>query len=293
MWLVIERKHTNGRCPGPQPPQLSREKEDLAEHFPLPPPPMSNPLGDLKKHIPDQTLRIDQIINSPDHFSDSGPDVSTWSAARDSLWGKGLASLDDPLSGAAHAIVKIPETMPDLWGLDLQRILVQPQYKEIERAALSASAKYVEAFLVSGQPGTGPPPLALSSAELDLQTGKSVFLMWLLMRRLALGLPTALQVRADCVMLFHEGGTSQFLFPERDIRYLGLKFPQIDCSKRIWALVDSNQHPTEHVGIFCYRKPFFVVEAVSPRQEGLDWIIEVYPAYYDMKPWTSSEVPEA
>jgi hypothetical protein len=110
------------------------------------------------------------------------------------------------------------------------------------------------------------------------------------MRRLALGLPTALQLREHCVVLFHESGTSQFLNPENDSRYLGLKFPNTDCSKRIWALVDANQALTKPVGIFCYRKPFFVVEAVSPRQELLEWAKKVHSLHYYMKPWTSLEI---
>jgi hypothetical protein len=140
--------------------KVSAQLPDV-EELPPPSPTMSNSLDDLKKHIPDQTLKIDQIINSSDHFSDSGPDVSAWATVRDSLWGKGLASLDDPLSNTTRHVVKIPEIMPDLWGLNNSRILVRSEYEEAEQAALSASAKYVEAFLLTGQPGTGPPPLIL------------------------------------------------------------------------------------------------------------------------------------
>jgi hypothetical protein len=54
-------------------------------------------------------------------------------------------------------VVRLPETLPDVWGLDSSHVLVRSEYEEAEEAALMANASNVDAFLVTGQPGIGPP----------------------------------------------------------------------------------------------------------------------------------------
>jgi len=66
------------------------------------------------------------------------------------------------------------------------------------------------------------------SAELDPQSGKSIFLIWLLMLRLALGLPTGLQTDQDNAILFHEGGVSKFQHLNEPSHYEGLRFPMVE-----------------------------------------------------------------
>ena len=101
-----------------------------------------------------------------------------WAVFRDSLWGKGLEFLKlskretrklaskwdkDPLRGvtpSTHPIVRLPETMPDLWNFDNFHILVRPEYNEAERAAISTSLGGVTACQVSGQSGIGVIPLS-------------------------------------------------------------------------------------------------------------------------------------
>jgi hypothetical protein len=261
-------------------------------------------LETLKKRVSAQTLAIDKLIGDPDLFSDCGSGyLSSWEAFRASLWGNGLASLeaqkevggdDEPLSDAAPAaglVVKIPETLPHVWHLGSPRILVRSEYKEAERAALSANADGIEAFLVTGQPGIGSPPLTPSSAEPNLQSGKTVFLILLLMQRLALGLPTVLQVERDYAVLFHERGTTRFLLLNSISAYMRLN--SADSSSRIWALVDSNNSLSDPAPMFHAGRPFFVVEAVPPRRPRFEWAKEVYFQHFYMKTWTFPEVLQA
>ena len=109
------------------------------------------PLQDLAKYATGQTAKINN------HMAHPVDAVLPWTRLRDSLWGKGLASLEsspqelqkllslqdeDPLpdiTPTTHLIVKIPETMPNSWSLRSQHLLVRPEYEEAEEAALSAS----------------------------------------------------------------------------------------------------------------------------------------------------------
>ena len=112
-------------------------------------------------------------------------------------------------------------------------------------------------------------------------------MIWLLMQRLALKLPTALQLREGHAILFHEGGTSSFLDPAEIDRYLGLS--DDEPSGRIWALVDSSQVLSEPAPIFRVSKPFFVVEAAS-RQARFGWANKVHHRHFYMKTWAFPEV---
>ena len=112
----------------------------------------------------------------------------------------------------------------------------------------------------------------------------------LLIRRLVFKLPTAWQIREDCVLLFHETGVHEFKLPKSNEIYGRL--PSSGDSK-IWALVDSNQSLEVPAGVFIHGPPFFVVEAASPRSPRLQWLKKVnYEPFY-MKRWTFSEVLQA
>ena len=117
-----------------------------------------------------------------------------------------------------------------------------------------------------------------------------MFLIWLLMKRLSLKLPTALQVGNGYAILFHDGGTSQFASVTEAIYYIRLRFD--DPSSRIWALVDSNNDLLEPAPIFRVRGPFFVIEAAS-RWNSFEWAKKVYRRHFYMKTWTFSEVLQA
>src|SRR6267154_3739576 len=148
-------------------------------------------------------------INNPIAFSGLPPEHSVWAHFRDTLWGNGLQALRDPLSDGARPVVQLPETTPvDLvMLLRTRKFLVRSEFEEAEQAILLANGEYFcDAILVSGHPGIGSPPFPSLSVESNFQSGKSIFLIWVLMRRLVLGLPTALQFHSDFALLFHEGG---------------------------------------------------------------------------------------
>jgi len=259
--------------------------------FPLPPRPPSSPtmsLRSLNKYARSQTAKINE---NKKYFTAAD---SSWIQLRDSLWGKGLRSLtvsprdlqklrssldEDPLPNVTpttYPVVKIPETMPDLWDLrGQQHLLVRSEYEEAEKAALSANEEGSDMFLITGQPGVGMPPLALSSpsAEPNLSSGKSVLLIWFFMCRLALRLPTVLQVEEDEVLLFYEGGALQLLHPDKPNSYQGLSFLHSSPSK-IWALVDSNPRLPNPSPLFSSCGPFFVLYARSPPEPDFVWRIK-------------------
>ena len=125
--------------------------------------------------------------------------------------------------------------------------------------------------------------------EPDPRSGKTVFLTWLLMRRLALKLPTVLQVNEHRAILFHEGGTSQFLDLEDTEAYAGLRFDE--PSSRIWVLIYSNQ-VSEPAPIFHAGRSFFIIQAAS-RYRDFHWARKVCFEYFCMKTWPLSEVLRA
>jgi len=134
-------------------------------------------LEGLIRKTRDQTSKIDENMGC---FTDAEP---VWALLRDSLWGKGLEFLElstrevrkltslqdrDSLSGvtpSTHPIVRLPETMPDLWDFDSFHILARPEYKEVEQAAVTANSRGVDLFLVAGQSGISAVHLIQPSAE--------------------------------------------------------------------------------------------------------------------------------
>jgi len=112
-------------------------------------------------------------------------------------------------------------------------------------------------------------------------------LVWLLIRRLSLRLPTALQLIDSEAILFHEGGTSVFGNLENLRHYVGLNFT--NPSSRIWVLVDSTATLLKPAPIFTIGRPFFVVEAAS-RLHRFEWANKVRSTYFCMKTWAFSEV---
>lgn len=109
------------------------------------------------------------------------------------------------------------------------------------------------------------------------------------MRRLALGLPTALQVDKGYAMLFHEGWVSELTQLQNRLPYSVLRSPSTEPCERIWALIDTSPTLLEPADIFKNSSPFFVVNATShPGQ--LDWLETVDCDRFYMEPWSFTEV---
>jgi hypothetical protein len=114
------------------------------------------------------------------------------------------------------------------------------------------------------------------------------------MRRLALRLPTALQISDSYAILFHEDGVSEFTHLENHPNYRTLRFPPHKRSSRIWATIDPNPDLLEPAWIFrSPDAPFFVVDAVSGRFDHFGWLDKIAHESFYMKPWTFPEVIQA
>ena len=123
-----------------------------------------------------------------------------------------------------------------------------------------------------------------------LSSGKSALILRLLLRRLAFGLPTALQIRPGRALLFYGGGAVQFSQLEEGPAYNALlPKPEDGPRGRIWALVDCDGEPAD-----VFRTgPFFVVQALSPCSSHRGWITKVQAEAFYMKPWSFTEVLQA
>jgi hypothetical protein len=119
-----------------------------------------------------------------------------------------------------------------------------------------------------------------------------MFLLWLLMRRLALRLPTVLQINESYAVLFHSGGVSEFtdLIGHPDYHTLN---PSREKSSRIWVLIDSNPRLLKPADIFQYSTPLFVVDAISGRSGRLGWLKKIRRTDFYMRTWSMSEVIQA
>ena len=107
------------------------------------------------------------------------------------------------------------------------------------------------------------------------------------MRRLALRLPTVLQLEGPDPFLFHEGGVSKLTDLQGYCYQRKLK--QDDKSNRIWALVAS----PEPANIFKSSSPFFVVLVACPLSNHQRWLNKIRYRVFYMKPWSISEVLQA
>jgi len=112
-------------------------------------------------------------------------------------------------------------------------------------------------------------------------------LLWLLVHRLALKLPTILQIEGPPI-LFHEGGVSELTDPGSLPSYVGLSFLEKPHS-RIWALVDTRPSLPRPAPVIFDDPPFFVVHAASPGSNR-DWHLKIDGLSFYMEPWSFSEV---
>lgn len=113
------------------------------------------------------------------------------------------------------------------------------------------------------------------------------------MRRLALGLPTVMQVDISYAILFYKRGIFEFEHSVGHHDYSELKLPPEARPGRIWALVNSNPALLGPTNILRHRSPFFIVDAASPTSDHLGWLEKTSYEKFYMKPWTISEVIQA
>ena len=117
-----------------------------------------------------------------------------------------------------------------------------------------------------------------------------MFLLWLLMHRLALKLPTAFHFKSTYAILFHDGGVSEFTYLDDHPDYLSLR---LKPSEQIWVLLDSGPPLSQPAPMFRSASPFFVVDATSPCSPHFGWLSKIGHVYFYMKPWSISEIIQA
>ena len=134
-------------------------------------------LENLTQYTSTQTDAINRLILMG--RLTTGPISATWTGLKESVWKKGLLSLetqepverdDDPVDDedipfdavpASTLVAKIPDTLPNVWGSCSKRILVRSDYLEAEQTSLSANENNKDALLVAGHPGIGLLPFPL------------------------------------------------------------------------------------------------------------------------------------
>ena len=270
-------------------------------------------LKSLQQYASDQTELVDSLLNTyPQNTRFRDTDKQEWVQFWSSTWGRDPDSLDkkeEVLRGPdrieeslilpgvvpTHCDVMLkPKALESCWDFDCEKIFIRPEYKEAEEFVLSAcgAVRPYRAFVVTGQPGIAPLPYLTATGGLgDTLSGKSVFLLRIFLRRLALMLPTALQIDPDCALLFYQVGVKEFVQLSNGYVYAPLK-PQDSPLGRIWALIDSNRGLHEPPAVF-KEGPFFVVKASSPLPVRLEWTRGVRTKFLYMKLWSFSEVLQA
>ena len=118
-----------------------------------------------------------------------------------------------------------------------------------------------------------------------------MFLLRTLLRRLALGLPTVLQLHPSWALLFHSGGVREFAQLDDWSAHAPLKPPpEHNPLSRIWALMDSKYLRTP-APIFA--DGLFVVQTASPHPGRQEWAGGDRINQFYMEPWSFSEVLQA
>jgi len=267
-------------------------------------------LDSLVQYTKIQEERIESLLESgfqsPEQYD---PMITLWR----NVWGKSelcfdatekikrdLDKVDDSLIDGVvpneFNVMILPPGVRRCWGIRCQKIFIRPsEYEEAEKAALATSRQEYEGILITGQPGIGLFILCFVIAGSEsFLSGKSTFLLRLLLRRLTLSLPTALQTHPNRVMLFHKGGVVEFKHLQSWPFYSDLgPMPTVDGPPdRLWALVDSNQellNPAQILG----QGRFFVVHAASPHHSLQKWVKDSLTLSFYMEPWSFSEVLQA
>lgn len=109
------------------------------------------------------------------------------------------------------------------------------------------------------------------------------------MRRLALQLPTALQVTPSYALLFFSGGVKELSRLDDGPPYNVLLPEDRNPLGRIWALVDCDRAHDEPAMVF-QQGPFFVIKASPPHPMHHQWTRRIYASFFHMKPWSFAEV---
>ena len=261
-------------------------------------------MNKLKRHIEIQTEAIANL--PPDVITSESTSITGWEEIRKEFWGKDLMSLvkletvqrgENPISDntlpkkiPSFPILEIPKLLSFAFGISGTKIMVRSEYNDAEQEALLSVEYGHKLFLVKGSPGIGTIPFSLLTAGDNISSGKSTFLLWLLLRRLEHRLPTVLQVCGPDLILLCESGVYELMQPGRPQRYVKLAFLE-DSTQKIWALFKPNPAiPQPAAVLMMPTSPFFVVQTNSPNSRYQDWHKTFCSRSFYMRPWSLLEL---
>jgi hypothetical protein len=173
------------------------------------------------------------------------------------------------------------------FALGLRGLLVRDDWDITWDWARKECAGGISNFIIVGQTGIGVHHFLHIFCPLLTSRIREDSLYYFLARSLALGLTTFFQDAPDYVWLFDKSG----------VRPLASKMPWVEIrglseDHTAWALVDSNRivHDPALV-LFSHGSPFFIVEAVSPRDSR--WGLVKYHGntrYFYANPFSLNEI---
>lgn len=177
-------------------------------------------LESLQQYASSQTKLIESVSESPLRFRT--PENAHWIELWSTVWGKNVDSLDNleqvesgpdsrnnslifpGVIPSDRKVMSRPDILKHCWeSITYEKILIRSEYWEAEEFILSicGSERNYNVVVVTGQPGIGLSHFCSAMVGSPyLLSGKSVFLLRTLLHRLALKLPTALQLHPNSTL---------------------------------------------------------------------------------------------
>jgi len=193
--------------------------------------------------------------------------------------------------------VDVPATMkvlslPKIFSLT-GVVMIRDDYGEAMRDIEGHSTSYTRNVVIVGHPGIGRTMGSIGQAWVLIYTspylGKTIFLYYILVRRLLEQKQTILQIDSDHLFFFNANGVN--VLPPSF-----LMDPELEIYQNTWALVDINREIQTPAVMLCRdTSPFFVVMASSPRPSRLRGLQKYRgpDAYWLMKSFTLAELIQA
>jgi hypothetical protein len=154
-------------------------------------------------------------------------------------------------------------------------LVIREEYKTVFEALMSkAENSSVRGVAVTGQPGIGSYECQFSSQVVLIPIpylGKTMFLFYVLLRRLESKLPTAVQLDSDEYFIFDEQGATVHSIGDKDLRL-----------RKCWALADSNTY-VKYPCLAFMKNAKFIIQTTPPEPERWKgWVKEYRGTWFVM-----------
>lgn len=185
----------------------------------------------------------------------------------------------------------------------MAKILVREEYEKVEKTIEDFRGMELGGLVITGQPGTGTACSNVTCRSLftfSYIAGKTFCLIYLLVNRLLDKNPTFFQMSAGLTYLFCEQGV--FVLNSNNINRLFIPYGLENACESLGVdlnfangpllLIDSNVSLTSIPDFFYDGQVdvFIVQAAASTPRSSFSWVRRSNALYYDMKPWTRSEI---